>query len=517
MSQARDAGCALEFVHCFSLIHDDLPAIDNDDYRRGRPTCHKRFGEAMAILAGDALFALAFQTLASIPAPAEAIRDSIQELALAAGSAGLVGGEVMDVLAENTSPSKPEVLAIHGRKTGALLAASCAIGGIMARASDEQVRRLDANNVELYLARASTHIGMKQFEQALEDRERAVALRPDYAEAYVARGGSYHLLGQHEKGLADRSEAIRLKPGMPEAWHARGSAYYLLGEYEKAAEDLQEAVRLNLNYTEAREVLAHARRKIEEKREASQRSPEAEAPAAAAVAEPTPEPSELAPAIVSPQPEPESARAPQPSPDPKPARDPKLAEAHHKAGRQHMQEGRYEQAESELSQAISLDPRHVLALNARGFSRLQRRRYEEALQDFEAALAVRPDYGNALQNRNAALRALRRPVEHSAPKPAAATPATTARRNMSEAEALHARGRELMQKGDFEQAIRALSDAIALHPGHALAFNARGYCYMARRKYKEAIADFDEAIRLRPGYENAMANRAAAVKLVEKK
>lgn len=142
VSQARDAGCALEFVHCFSLIHDDLPAIDNDDYRRGRPTCHKRFGEAMAILAGDALFALAFQTLASIPAPAEAIRDSLQELALAAGSAGLVGGEVMDVLAENTSPAKPEVLAIHGRKTGALLAASCAIGGIMARASDEQVRRL---------------------------------------------------------------------------------------------------------------------------------------------------------------------------------------------------------------------------------------------------------------------------------------------------------------------------------------------------------------------------------------
>lgn len=151
-SLARDAGCALEFVHCFSLIHDDLPAIDNDDYRRGRPTCHKRFGEAMAILAGDALFALAFQTLAAISAPAETIRDAIRELALAVGSEGLVGGEVMDVLAENSSPSKQEVLAIHGRKTGALLAASCAIGGLMARATDEQVLRLRQFGQELGLA-----------------------------------------------------------------------------------------------------------------------------------------------------------------------------------------------------------------------------------------------------------------------------------------------------------------------------------------------------------------------------
>jgi Flp pilus assembly protein TadD len=74
-----------------------------------------------------------------------------------------------------------------------------------------------------------------------------------------------------------------------------------------------------------------------------------------------------------------------------------------------------------------------------------------------------------------------------------------------------------MQKGDFEQAIRALSDAIALHPHHAMAFNARGYCYMMQRKYKEAIADFDEALRLRPGYENAIANRAAAVRAAGKK
>lgn len=128
---ALDAGCAAELVHCFSLIHDDLPAIDDDDLRRGRPTCHKVFGEAMAILAGDALFALAFQVVSEIDAPDDRARRATALLARATGSAGLVGGEVLDIEGEGHSPSAESLLAIHRRKTGSLITACCAMGALL--------------------------------------------------------------------------------------------------------------------------------------------------------------------------------------------------------------------------------------------------------------------------------------------------------------------------------------------------------------------------------------------------
>jgi geranylgeranyl diphosphate synthase type II len=135
---ALDAGCAAELVHCFSLIHDDLPAIDDDDLRRGRPTCHKVFGEAMAILAGDALFALAFQVASEIDAPAELVRRVTSALARATGSAGLVGGEVLDIEGENTVPTDETLRTIHARKTGALIAACCTMGAILSGANDQE-------------------------------------------------------------------------------------------------------------------------------------------------------------------------------------------------------------------------------------------------------------------------------------------------------------------------------------------------------------------------------------------
>ena len=130
-----DAGCACELVHCFSLIHDDLPAIDDDDLRRGRPTCHKVFGEAMAILAGDALFALAFQVVATMDAPHDRAREATALLARASGSAGLVGGEVLDIEGEGTQPSRDSLYLIHRRKTGALITAACEIGAVLAGAT----------------------------------------------------------------------------------------------------------------------------------------------------------------------------------------------------------------------------------------------------------------------------------------------------------------------------------------------------------------------------------------------
>lgn len=126
--RALEPGCALELVHAFSLIHDDLPAIDDDDLRRGRPTCHIEFGEGLAILAGDALFALAFEVTArSLPGT-----DAVTVLAEASGSYGLVGGEVIDIEGERMSPSQELVELIHRRKTGALIAASCRFGAIAA-------------------------------------------------------------------------------------------------------------------------------------------------------------------------------------------------------------------------------------------------------------------------------------------------------------------------------------------------------------------------------------------------
>jgi geranylgeranyl diphosphate synthase type II len=134
-----DAACAVEMVHCFSLIHDDLPAIDDDDLRRGLPTCHVKFGEALALLAGDALFSLAFEVLSGADAPAAKVLRSVRSLSKATGSDGLVGGEVMDVLAEGKAITVSQLHSIHSRKTGALMAACCEIGGLLGGGSEEQV------------------------------------------------------------------------------------------------------------------------------------------------------------------------------------------------------------------------------------------------------------------------------------------------------------------------------------------------------------------------------------------
>ena len=139
-----NAACSLEMIHTYSLIHDDLPALDNDDFRRGKPTCHKVFGEAMAILAGDSLFTLAIQTLSVMentdPARVVAL---IRELSFASGTVdGMIGGQVTDIEGERQPPT-PELLdSIHRAKTGALLRASVRMGGIAAGADATQLDAL---------------------------------------------------------------------------------------------------------------------------------------------------------------------------------------------------------------------------------------------------------------------------------------------------------------------------------------------------------------------------------------
>ena len=139
----EDVGAALEMLHTYSLIHDDLPALDNDDLRRGRPTCHKVFGEATAILAGDALQTQAYQVLSQLRCSAEARVRIIEEIARGTGTInGMIGGQVVDLEAEHKKPDNETLEYIHRSKTAALITASVVSGGIYAGASDEQVEYL---------------------------------------------------------------------------------------------------------------------------------------------------------------------------------------------------------------------------------------------------------------------------------------------------------------------------------------------------------------------------------------
>jgi geranylgeranyl diphosphate synthase type II len=140
---ALAAALSLEMVHTFSLVHDDLPAMDDDDLRRGMPTNHKVYGEAMAILAGDAMLAGAFEVLADIPSAAMA-KAMMKELAWATGSSGMVGGQVLDIDAEGTTVNADALARIHRLKTGALLTASVRMGAIAAGVDGAKLEKVTA-------------------------------------------------------------------------------------------------------------------------------------------------------------------------------------------------------------------------------------------------------------------------------------------------------------------------------------------------------------------------------------
>lgn len=171
---AAELGSALEMIHTYSLIHDDLPALDNDDLRRGKPTCHVAFGEAIAILAGDALQTLAFQTLAQLPAPPATTVSVLREIALAIGTGvgthsplppGMIGGQVVDIESEGVAPTAELVEAIHRAKTGALITTSIVSGGILGLA------RTNLTHGSLGSGSGAPPEDLRlQFEQAQNDR-----------------------------------------------------------------------------------------------------------------------------------------------------------------------------------------------------------------------------------------------------------------------------------------------------------------------------------------------------------
>lgn len=155
MAPAMPVACALELIHTYSLIHDDLPAMDNDDFRRGKLTCHKVFGEDIAILAGDALLTEAFVLLSraeKVRLPAERRLAVIQEIAQAAGISGMVGGQTLDVVSGKSVSDENTLYEIHRRKTGALIVAAVKSGAIVSNAGENKIRALAKYGINVGLA-----------------------------------------------------------------------------------------------------------------------------------------------------------------------------------------------------------------------------------------------------------------------------------------------------------------------------------------------------------------------------
>lgn len=149
---ATPFAAALEMVHTYSLIHDDLPCMDNDDYRRGMLTNHKKFGEATAVLAGDGLLTAAFQFVSKAPFSAEIRIKAVEVLAACAGELGMVGGQVLDMQSEKRQCTKEEVIAIQSRKTGALIKAACVLGVLAGQGSEAQLAAAETFASHLGLA-----------------------------------------------------------------------------------------------------------------------------------------------------------------------------------------------------------------------------------------------------------------------------------------------------------------------------------------------------------------------------
>lgn len=156
IQDAMFAACAVELVHTYSLIHDDLPAMDDDDFRRGRPTCHRAFDEATAILAGDALLTMAFGLLSDKTiapgVPADTRNRMVSELAAAAGWKGMVGGQQADMDSEGENPSQPVLEYIHTHKTGAMIRCSVLLGALAASADAEELSALERYGEKIGLA-----------------------------------------------------------------------------------------------------------------------------------------------------------------------------------------------------------------------------------------------------------------------------------------------------------------------------------------------------------------------------
>jgi len=222
---AIQVGCAIEFIHTYSLIHDDLPALDNDDLRRGKPTSHKVFGEAMAILAGDALLTLAFQTLAEAPIESARCVRATAEIAAAAGTVnGMVGGQVADIEAGGKPVNAGMLEYIHRSKTAALIRGSIVGGAIAGGADGEDVERL---------RRFGDSIGwaFQVVDDLLDVEESSAALGKTAGKDQAQEKATYPALYGIEKSRAIAADLERRALAELDAFANRASRLRLLAEF----------------------------------------------------------------------------------------------------------------------------------------------------------------------------------------------------------------------------------------------------------------------------------------------
>jgi geranylgeranyl diphosphate synthase type II len=218
---------ATELIHTYSLIHDDLPAMDDDELRRGRPTCHRVFGDAIAILAGDALLTLAFEVVAGDEGlPAERRAAVIRELASANGSGGMVGGQAADIVAEGTAPSEGAVAFIHQRKTAMPLRAALRVGAVAAGASERARLALSAYGEKLGLA---FQIADDLLDVRGTAEELGKAVRKDLARGKITYPGAVGTERAAARALALSEEAVSaLRPFGGDAWVLREVARFVV-------------------------------------------------------------------------------------------------------------------------------------------------------------------------------------------------------------------------------------------------------------------------------------------------
>jgi geranylgeranyl diphosphate synthase, type II len=222
---AIQIGCALEFIHTYSLIHDDLPALDNDDLRRGKPTNHKIFGEAIAILAGDALLTLAFQTLASAPVEPDRRLKILAAVASAAGTdRGMIGGQVADIEAERKPVDGRGLEYIHRSKTAALIRASVVAGAIAGGADPRDITRVET---------FGEHIGwaFQVVDDLLDVEESSAALGKTAGKDQAQQKATYPALYGPEKSRAIAAELETKALGELDVYGERGARLRQVGEF----------------------------------------------------------------------------------------------------------------------------------------------------------------------------------------------------------------------------------------------------------------------------------------------
>jgi geranylgeranyl diphosphate synthase, type II len=222
---AVEVGCALEFIHTYSLIHDDLPALDNDDLRRGKPTNHKVFGEAIAILAGDALLTLAFETLASAPVDPDRRLKILGAVARAAGTdRGMIGGQVADIEAERRSVDGAGLEYIHRSKTAALIRASVLAGALAGGAEQQDITRV---------FNFGEHIGwaFQVVDDLLDVEESSAALGKTAGKDQAQQKATYPALYGLEKSRAIAAELEAKALGELDLYGERAARLRQVGEF----------------------------------------------------------------------------------------------------------------------------------------------------------------------------------------------------------------------------------------------------------------------------------------------